>query len=180
MEQHCSRHNKKYDIVIKMRFDMEFTHVAIDRDLLDDIKHDIIFMPNADCKHDHFGLTACSTCDTMYSKHKLRHVHMLDHANIVCDTFAYGSMDSMKEYCSLYNAFDDINRTYAADNESRLSKIKTPHTKVGRVFSLNKRNTEHLHSIYLYVCSFPERMLQIHLKNYMLVTSNKIKVRFHR
>ena len=38
----------------------------------------------------------------------------------------------------------------------------------------------HIDSVYYYYCSYPERMLQMYLKDYMLVQSKNVKLKLVR
>jgi hypothetical protein len=115
----------------------------------------------------------------MYYKHELKSVHIFPHTNVVCDIFAYGSFESMKSYCSLYEHYDQLNESLSEDN---LKSFKDNNT------SVKFRNGDyileghigHVESLYYFYCSYPERLLQLYLKDYMLVESKSVKVLFKR
>ena len=48
------------------------------------------------------------------------------------------------------------------------------------VYLLERGEVGHLDSLYYINCSYPERLLQFHLKDYILPSSSMIKVEFKR
>jgi hypothetical protein len=97
----------------------------------------------------------------------------------VCDIFAYGNFDAMKSYCSLYEHYDKLNESFLLDNlksfevNNKIAKFKDGNY-------ILESHIGHAESLYYFYCSYPERLLQIHLKDYMLVESKSIKVLFKR
>lgn len=177
MEEYIEETGTKYDMVIKCRMDSEFTEFNPDESLFEDIKKDIIFVPNSDCKHIHPDhATSCWACDKMYYEHQLKRVHIFEHTNIICDLFAYGNIDSMREYCSLYLNYDRLCKEFEQDNRKSLSHKDIQHTIANNVMKIE----DHIKSTYYLNCSYPERLLQKHLRDYMLVRSTKINMRFRR
>lgn len=179
MEDYSNKNNEKYKMVVKCRMDCDFLIFRVDNELLSDIEKDIIFVTNRECEHNHpdHG-TGCYACDTMYYKHKLRSPHIFEHTNVICDLFAYGSMKSMKDYCSLYEHYDKMNKEFEKENFLSLQcnpQIK-PEIK-GNVYRVS-----HLESLYYFNCSYPEKLLPKLLKNYMLVSSHsdRITMRLNR
>lgn len=174
MEEHAKKENKQYDLVIKARMDLKFSSFIVDLELLEDIKKKIIFVPNSDVSHTHpdHG-TSCWACDKMYYKHKFRYPHVFDHTNVVCDLFAYGSMSSMKKYCSMFEHYDRINQEYSEKN----LKILKENDDLKTVFRNNVYMvTDHVQALYYVNCSFPERILTTLLEDYMLPESRKIQM----
>lgn len=177
MEEYSNKNNERYRMVIKSRMDCDFLDFRVDEQLFSDIEKNIIFVTNQDCEHTHsdYG-TGCYACDTMYYRHKLRHPHIFEHTNVVCDLFAYGSMKSMKDYCFLYEHYDDMNKEFEEENFRSLKR----NPQIKPEITNNVYRVTHTESLYYFNCSYPERMLPKLLKDYMLVSSDKIRMRFNR
>lgn len=182
LEKHIEEIGTKYSMVMKLRTECDIKKFIINEDMINDINnHDVIFVPNAKCGHDHPDYdNSCHACDIMYHKHKLKHVHCFEHTNVICDLWAYGSVESMKKYCSLYFQYDIMNEEFSQRNIEMLNKVKTGHRKDGNVYLLDKNPVGHIHTIYYYNCSYPERMFPKYLKDYMLVGSKHIHIDFAR
>jgi hypothetical protein len=116
----------------------------------------------------------------MFYKHNLKNVHVFEHTNVICDIFAYGSVKSMGSYCDLYNHYDDILKEYTEINKKSLELNKIKHTYVDNTYYIDKTISGHIDSLYYLYCSYPERLLQQFLTDYMLIESKKIKVKFIR
>jgi hypothetical protein len=180
LEEYVKNNDVEYEMVVKCRMDSDFIRFNPDSSLFKDInENNIIFVPNSDCDHIHpdYG-TSCWACDNMYYKHNLKRVHIFEHTNIVCDLFAYGSFKSMKKYCSLYNEYDKLNETFTEENLRSIENGDIVYTKENNVYRLP--DSCHTKSTYYLNCSYPERLLQKYLRDYMLVRSEKIKMRFYR
>jgi len=182
MEEYSIKNKIKYDIVFKFRFDCDVTNFNITDKLISDINdYDIIFTPNSDCKHEHIDYgTSCWACDNMYYKYDRKIVHIFEHTNIICDIFAYGSMGSMKKYCDLYNNYDNLNNSFLEENLKYYKKVNTPMKYDGDNYILDKGRDGHIDSLYYYYCSYPERLLQKFLRDYMLVESKEVKIKLVR
>lgn len=183
MTEYSKKENINYSLVIKLRFDCELTSFIIDEDLVNDINsNNIIFVPNQDCGHSHpdSNSTSCWACDNMYYKFNLKNVHIFEHSNIICDVFAYGSVKSMSSYCDLYNHYDDLLKSYNEENKKSLEKNKIKHTYTNGVYYVDFTESGHIDSLYYLYCSYPERLIQKFLNDYMLVESRKIKLNFIR
>lgn len=181
MEEYSKENNIEYDVVLKARFDSDMFLFNLSDKTISDIKnHDIIFTPNHDNKHTHMDYgTSCWACDNLYYTHNRKKVHIFDHTNVICDMFAYGSMTSMKSYCDLYNNYDKLNDSFFDENVKQFNKV--PENIVYEEGNYNlKGHQGHVDSLYYYYCSYPERLLQLQLKNYMLVQSNDIKLNLVR
>jgi hypothetical protein len=182
LEQYSQESYINYDVIFKFRFDNDITSFNLLKNQIEDIKNNkIIFVPNSDCGHTHLDNgTSCYACDNMYYKHELTNVHIFPHTNVVCDIFAYGNFESMKSYCSLYEQYDELNKSFLADNlKSFEINNKTAKLTDGD-YILGKKHTGHVESLYYFYCSYPERLLQMHLKDYMLIESKSVKVLFKR
>jgi hypothetical protein len=182
MEEYSIENNIKYDIVFKFRFDCNINKFNISDNLkYDIINNDIIFTPNKDNRHDHpdYG-TSCWACDNMYYRYNLKNVHIFEHTNIVCDLFAYGNFNSMKKYTDLYHNYDNINESFFEDNLKQYNKFdqKKGVYQNGNYY-FNGFNG-HLDSLYYFNCSYPERVMQKYLRDYMLVESREIKLELIR
>jgi hypothetical protein len=179
----CSKEEDiDYKLVIKLRFDCEMTLFDVDDYLLSEINNnDIIFVPNNDGGHSHLDNgTSCWACDNMYYKFNLKNVHIFEHTNVICDVFAYGSVKSMSSYCDLYNHYDDMLKEYVEKNKESLVKNRVKHTHVKGVYHVDKTVHGHINSLYYLYCSYPERLIQKFLNDYMLIESKKIKLKFIR
>lgn len=181
LENHIKKTKSDYDLVIRFRFDSTLNEFNLTALVIDDINnHDIIFVPNSDSKHEHLDYgTSCWACDNMYYTHKLKRVHIFEHTNVICDLFAYGSVKSMKKYCSLYLDYDKLNVSFKETNLESLKIYNDNISKVNGDYKLTGHNG-HLDSLYYYNCSYPERLLQKYLKDYMLVESKNIKLKLVR
>lgn len=182
-DEYRAKNGIKYDLVIRTRFENVFTNFNLGYDLIDTITDNkIIFTPNSDCGHDHMdsNSTTCLACETLFKKHNKKIVHSFDHTNVICDLFAYGSFESMKHYCSLYDFYDIINKKFEEKNFEILSKNNINYTIEDGVYVLERTHNGHLDSLYYINCSYPERLLQFHLKDYILPSSEMIRFVFKR
>jgi hypothetical protein len=181
LEEEVNENKTKYNVVFKFRFDNDLFLFNLNRGIVEDVNnHDIIFVPNIDNGHTHpDNGTSCFSCDKMYYDFNLKDVHIFEHTNIVCDMFAYGSYNSMKKYCSLYNHYDEINEFYFQKNIESGKKHSKHLSLKNDEYKLNGTKG-HIDSAYYFYCSYPERMLQLFLKDYMLIQSKNIKLRLKR
>jgi hypothetical protein len=177
LENYSKENDVKYDVIFKFRFDSKIDSFTMrDELILDIIENEIIFVPNEDNNHVHLDYgTSCHACDTMYYKHGLKKVHIFPHTTIICDLFAYGNYNAMRDYCDAYNHYDEINKSFT---EGNLKSLKTNNENIiledGNYVLQGYEG--HIDSFYYFNCSYPERILQVHLKNYMLVQSKKVKL----
>ena len=184
LKEYVMETDTKYDMVIRSRMDIEIDKFVITEKIINDINnHKIIFVPNDTCGHEHpdHG-TSCYACDTMYYKYDLKDVHIFEHTNIVCDIFAYGSLDSMEKYCSLYHHYDNLNKQFEDGNLKSLEKNDIEYKKIDNVYKiLDKEKIDgHIKSTYYLNCSYPERLLQKLLHDFMLIKSKTIEIKFKR
>ena len=182
MEEHTKKTGKKYETIVKLRFDCEIDSFKLTHQVVEDYKnHNIIFVPEdkiSNHSHEDYG-TSCWACDNMYHKFKLKEPHVFEHTNIICDLFAFGGYEGMKKYCNLYNVYDEINEEFDKKNQETLKKLKTDVQKVdGNYKFLGPEG--HRDTLYYYYCSYPERMLQQYLSDYMLPHTNTIKAHLVR
>jgi len=99
----------------------------------------------------------------------LKKPHIFEHSNVTCDILAYGSMRSMGVYCSLYEKYDAFNKENETINHESLLKNDIHATRTGNVVQVS-----HEDSLYYFICSYPERMLQKMFRDYMVVTTRTI------
>lgn len=182
MKEYSESQKVDYKLVIRLRFDSEITDFYVDDLLIDEMnKYDLIFVPNEDSGHLHEdNATSCWACDKMYYDFNLKNVHIFEHTNVICDFFAYGSIKSMESYCSLYHHYDDMIKTYVDENKKSILKNNISHTIKDGTYYIDKTDKCHIDTLYYLYCSYPERLLQKLLKDYMLIQSRKIKVNFKR
>lgn len=182
MENYSIENDIKYDIVFKFRFDSELVKFDLfAKTIFDIVNNDIIFTPNLDCKHDHIDYgTSCWACDNMYFKHNMKKVHIFEHTNVICDIFAYGNQNSMKQYCDLYNRYDELNDSFFEENLKQYEHINDNIKHEDGNYIFDKGIKGHLDSLYYYNCSYPERLLQKFLRNYMLIQSTDVKIKLVR
>jgi hypothetical protein len=182
MEEYSIENNINYDIVFIFRFDCVLTDFHLfDKTVFDIKDNNIIFTPNLDCYHAHMDYgTSCWACDTMYYKHNMKRVHVFEHTNVICDIFAYGDMEAMKKYCDLYNKYDELNDSFFEENLKQYQKLNENVKYENGNYILDKGSRGHLDSLYYYNCSYPERLLQKFLKDYMLVKSEDVRVKLIR
>ena len=185
LEEYSNSEDIKYDVVIRCRFDCYFTKFELDIKTVKDINDNkIIFVSNTDCNHIHpdSNSTTCQVCETMYRRHGLKKVHNFPHSHVICDVFAFGSFKSMKDYCSLYHRYYELNKSFSVENKKIINdetyNIKCTHND--NVYLLDRGNSGHLNSLYYLNCSYPERLLQVHLSDYLLPSSTEIKVKMTR
>jgi len=180
-EEYAKENNVNYDVVFKFRFDCDMFAFNLSNATINDIiNNNIIFVPNSDNDHHHpDNGTSCWLCDNMYYNHKLKTVHVFEHSNIVCDLFAYGNFNAMKKYCSLYEDYDILNNKFYELNVEQSKKINKNISKNGDDYHF-KGQAGHLDTLYYFYCSYPERMLQMYLKDYMLIESKEVKLNLVR
>lgn len=172
-----------YDLVVKLRFDLYIESFILDQTLIDDVNnYKIIFAPNDGCGHVHpdSNSTTCKVCDEMYYKYNFKNVHSFDHSHVMCDLFAYGSYESMKKYMSIYNKYNEINESFVEDNLKKLEEYNITYTKENNVYLLERNQSGHMNSLFYINCSYPERILQKELKDFLIPSSKKINVKFYR
>lgn len=173
-EKYQEDNKEKYEIIFKFRFDASITKFNITKKTLNNIiNKKVIFVTNDGC-HNHPDFSnGCMACNKMYEKNMLE-THIFDHTNIICDFFAYGNFENMKKYCSLYHEYDNLNLKFEKVNFESIKNKNINHTKKNNVVHLS-----HYDSIYYAYCSYPERLLQFYLKDYMLVSSKDVMATFH-
>jgi len=181
MNNYSKENNINYDIVFKFRFDCDIFYFNLKKHTINNIKNNnIIFTSNNDCNHSHMDYgTSCWACDNMYYKYGLKHVHIFEHTNVICDLFAYGNQKSMESYCNLYNVYDELISEFEEENKKQLEKHSSNLKLINGDYKLEGMRG-HIDSLYYYNCSYPERLLQKYLKDYMLVESRDVKLKLVR
>jgi hypothetical protein len=181
MEEYSKENNIEYNVIFKFRFDCDIIKFSLSQNTIFNIKNnDILFVPNNDNNHNHMDYgTSCWACDNMYYKYNLKNVHIFEHTNIICDTFAYGNKISMKKYCELYNHYDELNNSFYELNIEQYKKHNKNIKYENGNYNL-KGMAGHIDSLYYYYCSYPERLLSKYLKDYMLIESKDVKLKVIR
>lgn len=170
-ENYCRLHNVTYDVVFKSRFDCEIRKFNITQKMINYIAQDNSIFVTNDGVHTHpFFSNGCMMCNRLYDCNFFEK-HFDNHTNIICDFFAYSSPVCMKKYCNMLNEYDKINEEFYAENMDRLktNKFRVTHHP-------NSIMVHHLDSIFYFKCSYPERILQHYLKDYILISSRDITV----
>ena len=164
-----------YDVVIKLRFDCSLRSFSLDQKTMYYIAEcGAIFVTNDGChNHDHFS-NGCIICNKLYDL-SLHIPHIGDHPNIICDLMAYGSVEAMREYCGMYDVYDRLNGEFIAKNRKFLSERNLPFSFEGRNIAIGRMD-----SIFYLYCSYPERIIQHHLSDRMLVSSRSVSIDLHR
>ena len=174
MENYSKKNLVNYDLVIKLRFDCGMRSFLITPKTLQYIRSDKAIFVTNEGQHRHpFYSNACTTCNTMYDI-GMKEPHLGNHSNIICDFLAYGSKKSMKKYCSMIDVYDDMNDAWHEEN--RESGIKKGLLMGGGISS----RVNHIDSLFHFICSYPERMSQLYLRDYMLISSRYIITRHFR
>jgi hypothetical protein len=141
------------------------------KNLINDIlSYKIIFAPNIDNQHEHpdYG-TSCWACDNLYYKYGRKNVHIFEHTNVICDLFAYGSQESMKKYCDLYNNYDELNDSFFNDNLKQYQTITDNIKYENGNYNLKDHNG-HIDSLYYYNLkySFQNQIQELQLNSIQL------------
>jgi hypothetical protein len=190
MEEYQKETNQKYQMVLRLSFDTEISFATFDDALFDEVNnYDIIFTSDLDChshetQGDNNSAAGCALCNKMYYSYNLKNVHNSEHTNIICDFYAYGSVKSMKTYCSMYTEYDKICEGYAESNKKQYGKNPAYVFKCGNVYNIRDSESNchckldeadnsysHIIALLYYKISTPERILQTLLKDYMCLNS---------
>jgi len=175
MEEYMKETGVEYDLVVKTRFEMGVRRFSTTKELIEDVnKNKIIFFPNGEeSGHSHPLPSFCSTCDTWYKKgRKVKHI--FNHDNPVCDTYAYGSVESMKKYCYLHEEYDNLCRSFEDHNLSVIDKIDIPYTKEDGNYVVRLTADNDIIGQRFLFCSYPERLFMFYLEDYLLPKAEDI------
>jgi hypothetical protein len=85
----------------------------------------------------------------------------------------------MKQYCNLYHNYDELNESFLEENLKQYEKIGG-HIRIKNGNYYFHGHKGHIESLYYYNCSYPERLLQKFLRDYMLVESKDVKLSLER
>lgn len=181
MESHMKETGAKYDVVLKTRFELGIQNFEVEQLKLDELKNSkLIFVPDAkDSAHAHPHPSYCVPCDIIYKKLNLCEVHIFEHANPICDLYAYGGYESMKKYCSLYFQYEKLCKKFEKSNIDLMNKINTPHKMDGNVYELPLAGHIEEYAIQFFFCSYPERVFSYYLKDYLLPRAEKIVLKWN-
>lgn len=175
MEKYMEETGTEYGLVLKTRFDMAVTSFTLTTELIEDVnKNKIIFVPDQEKSgHVHPMPSFCTSCDKIYDN-GIKVKHIFEHQNIICDTYAYGSADSMKKYCYLYESYERLCKEFEAHNLSVVDKVKLDYQKdkENYVFPMSINN-DILSQRFLF-CSYPERLFMYYLDDYLLPRARHI------
>jgi hypothetical protein len=178
MEEYVKETGIEYDLVVKTRFDMAIVDFNLTTELIEDVnKNKIIFVPDQDRSgHAHPLPSYCPSCDKIYDN-RIMVKHLFEHQNIICDTYAYGSVDSMKKYCYLYESYEKLCKEFEAHNLSVVDKIKLTYEKdEGNYIIPMSVNNDVIAQRFLF-CSYPERLFMHYLDDYLLPRARHIILR---
>jgi hypothetical protein len=173
MEEYIKETGVKYDIVVKCRFENYIDRFDVDDQTINDINNNnIIFVPDG-ASHHHPFPSYCTKCQRIYEL-GYKTTHIFDHDNPICDVYAYGSVKSMKDYCSLFYRYDELCKQFEDHNMKMMEILQSPHTKRGEAFIVEKNDKTHQETEFFYFSSYPERLLAYILSDYMLLRANRI------
>jgi glycosyltransferase involved in cell wall biosynthesis len=189
-------HNKKYDIVFKLRFDSYFDESFCTESLFHiyyttNFKN-FIYVSN-DLDHTHIGgNTGCELCNKTYWDYSNVHKHYGDHTNDICDFLAISSEKTMNHYSNLYNIFENFYKDANDDMCDRLfiyenrNKVKKERQNLLLPVDLNdsyqhfvidpEATTEF--KLVSKLPMYPECWLKIYLKDYLVVANRYFRVFF--
>jgi hypothetical protein len=152
MEQHEIKNGFRYDLVIKLRSDMEVLDFF--PDLANLSTKDLWVSSPPENNHNH---PVCFACE--------RGPHEGCHATDVCDTYAYGGREAMAHYCSLWDNLETVYARMCAENNVNIMDPTASHgLRDGHVVvPIWKNGASHrLH------CFYPERILRLYLEGWHL------------
>lgn len=187
MKEYKSENNIKYDLVIKLRFDLFIESIQINEKTLFKINnYNLIFTSSDHSSHTHpdsISGPGCMVCNKMYYDYGILDKHVFDHSNVICDVYAYGSEKTMDNYCSMFINYEKILKKFEIENKNNIEKYKDKLVKKNNVYhtrGILSDNQAHYYALYLFKCSFPESILKEILKDYTVVKSKEIIIKFLR
>jgi hypothetical protein len=178
MEDYIKETGIKYDLVVKSRFDMAVTDFTLTTELIEDVNtKKIIFVPDHERSgHVHPLPSYCVPCERSYES-GIKAKHIFAHQNIVCDTYAYGSVDSMKKYCYLYESYEKLCKEFEEHNVRVIDQINIPYLKDKENYVIPiTTNNDILAQKFLF-CSYPERLFMYYLDDYVLPKARHVILR---
>lgn len=157
----------KYDIVIRLRFDFEI-YKKISIDILDQDYDNKIYIAHPTNSHHghHMGGGGCCECQKEVNLNIPR--NHVNHSNDICDILAYGSSQSMDDYCSIFPNAWDIYSKAAVNNNNNISKMKIKTERVGNLTYVHGWDAIEKHV----ACYYPERLLRHWLQSKTLINDN--------
>lgn len=176
MENYSKTNNVNYDLVLKLRFDLSINKFEMRKETIELLKENkIILIPKNSDGHAHPNFGHCPVCHEMYYDRKMTVPHIFPHVGVICDIWAMGNQESMKDYCSMYYHYDKILKKYTKESLEFIERHNIKAKKTGNVYNLG-----HHEAIYYSYASFPENIIPLHLKDYMLLTTKDLEFMFHR
>lgn len=176
MEDYSIKNNVKYDLVLKARFDLSIPKFDLRKETTELVRDNkVILIPKDSDGHAHPHFGHCPVCHEMYYNRKMTIPHIFPHVGVICDIWALGNQKSMKDYCSMYYHYDEILKKHTNETLKFLEENEIGYKKEGNVYYFG-----HHEAIYYSYASFPENIIPLHLRNYMLLTTNDLDFIFHR
>jgi hypothetical protein len=152
LQQHEVKVGKKYDVIIKLRSDMQVENYSINSD---DIRDSDIVIPSP--PNNNHGHPTCFACE--------RGSHEGRHAADVCDVYAYGGRDGMGHYCSLWSNLDSVYNRMCQENEVNIKNPLALHGMVDGHVTVPIWHNAETHRLH---CFYPERLFRIYLEGWHL------------
>lgn len=148
MRSHEEELGKKYDLVIKLRSDMEVGSIL---PAVEGLQSSDIWIPSPP-KSNH-GHPFCFACEA--GPHEGRH------ASDVCDVYAYGGREGMEHYCSLWNNLEDVYGRMCLENEINIRNPAASHGLCDGHVTVPIWHNGATHRLH---CFFPERIFRLYLE----------------
>lgn len=152
MQRQEEKLGKKYDLVIKLRSDMEVGTIL---PVTTDLQPSDLYVPSP--PNNNHGHPVCYACES--GPHEGRH------ACDVCDVYAYGGSESMAHYCSLWNNLEEVYGRMCLENEVNL---KHPGALYGMCDGHVAVPIWHNGATHRLHCFFPERIFRLYLEGWHL------------
>lgn len=158
MERHEEKIGKKYDVVIKLRSDMEVSRYEIAGDA---IRPDSLWVPSP--PNSNHGHPLCFAC--------ARGPHEGRHAADVCDVYAYGGRAAMGHYCSVWRNLDAVYARMCEENAVNIKNTTAHHGLVDGHVAVPIWHNPETHRLH---CFYPERIFRLYLEGWHLRAANMV------
>lgn len=158
-ENFSIQNNVNFDIVFKIRPDYNISSdLFLDEFYYAKTREDTIFKPG--WPNSNHGHPTCILCMNMI-KHS-------EHTSDVCDIFAFGKYNVMKEYMNVYDVWYNLNARFLKENFKKIKKYNLSFKKSNNYILINQLKNFNYYKIN---CFYPERIFKEYLKNYYLIPS---------